>query len=366
MRILSCDWATKKALKIYDSQTKKVKTIQNSIDEFEKFLKTLEGSAVNKLNNSNVYVPSPKVLFLFEHGGGDTFKILVFRAGHAVLQVPGKRIKDYRESKGKEKSDEGDAKLIFDFYKEADAAAPLIKNYKDSMPRLDENNHGGSAAARMRNFADVLPPPFSIFTEQNADIAEIKILFREHEDLKKEMVREKLKRIAFKRKFKIAQVADDRIKKMLFHKEAAIVAKEKEVEQIKKILAEKVKQFRVWKNYLENVKGIGPVIAAGLIGELGGREFESDESLKHYAGMLPRNDSHNFNRYVKVVLFQFVECIIKARTPSWREMYDSMKIFYWKKHGDWRPGKVDAYAKKFVETKFLLKFWREWNRCEME
>jgi len=173
-----------------------------------------------------------------------------------------------------------------------------------------------------------------------------------------------LKRFAFKRKFEIAQVAGDRIETMLLQKDIAIVAKEKEVEQIKGILEKKIKQFRVWDHYLKGVKGVGPVIAAGLIGELGGREFESDESLKHYAGMMPRNSSHNFNRYVKVVLFQFVEGIIKNRTPKWRDLYDSMKIFYWNKHDDWRLGKVDAYAKKFVETKFLLEFWDKWIEYE--
>jgi len=362
MRILACDWATKKALKIYDSQTKKIKTIQNSIDEFEKFLKDLGGSARARMRNSVAPLPSP-IVFLFEHGGGDTFKIMAFRAGHTVLQVPGKKINDYRESLGKEKTDEGDAKLIYDFY-EAGAEFSVTEKPMNKLPRLKDNN-GGSAANQVRDSIKVLPPSFSLFTEQNADIAEIKILFREHEDLKKDMVREKLKKIAFKRKFEIAQVADDRIKKMLFHKDAAIVAKEKEVEQIKKVLEKKVKQFRVWENYLEGVKGVGPVIAAGLIGELGGRQFDNDdESLKHYAGMLPRSESCNYNRYVKVILFQFAEGIIKQRTPAWREMYDSMKEYYKKKHDDWRPGKIDAYAKKFVETKFLLEFWREWNKNE--
>jgi len=284
-----------------------------------------------------------------------------------VLQVPGKRINDYRESWGKEKTDEGDAKLIYDYYSEAGATGRMIKNSVGAVPRLKDNK-GGSASRGVKNSMTIMypaqPPSFTLFTEQNADIAEIKILFREHEDKKKDMVREKLKKIAFKRKFEIAQVADDRIKKMLFHKDISIVAKEKEVELIKKELEKKVKQFNVWNNYLEIVKGIGPVIAAGLIGELGGREFDGDESLKHYAGMLPRNDSTNYNRYVKATLFQFVESIIKARTLVWRDLYDSMKEFYSKKHGDWRPGKIDAYAKKFVETKFLLEFWKEWNKFE--
>jgi len=351
MRILSVDWATKKALKIYDSQTSKVRTIQNSIDAFKKFL---------------VGLKEEKVRMLFEFGGGDTFKIMAFRAGHEVLQVPGKKINDFRESLGKEKSDEVDAKLIYDYYIQAGAKRSVTKSSIISLPRPDANN-GGSATLNVTNSSiRLLPSSFSLFTEADAVISEVKILFREHEDLKKDMVREKLRVIAFKLKFEIAQVADDRIKKITFDKEAAIISKERELEQIKKVLDKKVRQFDVWKNYLEKIKGVGPVIAAGLISELGGRSFESDENLKHYAGMIPRNQSTNYNRYVKMILFQFAEAIIKKRTAKWRDMYDSMKEFYRSKHEDWRSGKVNAYAMKFIETKFLLEFWREWNKYEEE
>ena len=36
MRVYSFDWATKRALTYYNSQTQKVKQIPNSIEEFEK------------------------------------------------------------------------------------------------------------------------------------------------------------------------------------------------------------------------------------------------------------------------------------------------------------------------------------------
>lgn len=326
MRILSFDWATKKALAVYDSQINKVKEIPNQIEAFEEFLKKLD----------------KKVIMLFEFGGADTLKIMSFRAGHTVLQVPGKKIKDYRDSKGEEKtSDARDAELIYEFYMD----------------------NGGSVRERMRNSTRLLPSPFYPFTEVNADIAEVKILFREHEDLKKDMVREKLKRIAFERKFKIANVSGDRIKKMLSHKDDSIVAKEKGVEQIKKELKKKVEKFDIWNEHLKDIKGVGEVIASGLIGELGGRQFDGDNSLKHYAGMVAKTDFHNYNRYLKMILYQFAECIIRARTPKWRELYDNMKLFYAKKHSDWSKGKVNNYAKKFIETKFLVWFWEKWEEC---
>jgi hypothetical protein len=393
MRILSFDWGTKKELAVYDSKIDKVKKIANSIEVFEKFLEGLNGE---------------KAITLFEFGGGDVFKIMAFRAGHSIFQVPGKKIKDYRESLGIKKTDEGDAKLIYDFWNlnGGESATLRVSNSSDRLrlsadenkgrsasPGVDEslamkppsflkNNEGERAKHEVSNSRDVLPLSFEKkegdittevginlgspmsaffypFSESNASLAELKILFREHEDLKKEMVREKLKKIAFERRFKLAQVDDDRIKKILFHKAASIVAKEKEVEQIKKILEKKVGQFPVWDNYLKGIKGVGPVIAVGLIGELGDKHFDSDESLKHYAGMVAKRDHGDYNRFLKSVLFQFAEQIIKKRTDPWRSLYDDMKIYYQKKHEDWSKGKVNAYTKKFIETKFLLEFWKK-------
>lgn len=325
---------------------------------------------------------------LFEFGGGDTFKIMAFRAGHTVLQVSGKKIKDYRDAKGLIKDDVIDAKAIYDFYMEnggkvvidemrnssdsvrlpsankgGGASLSVSKNIKAILPSSTKIKKGGSAMAYVKNSVRFLPSPFYLFQESDADIAEIKILFRAHEDLKKEMVREKLKRIAFGMKFKIAQVADDRVKKILFQKDASIVAKEKELEQLKKVLEKKVMQFDVWIKYLKNIKAVGPVIAAGLIGELGGKYFDTDESLKHYCGMVAKKEFHDYNRFVKGVLYQFAEQVIRQTTPNWRELYDNMKVFYAGKHADWSKGKVNNYAKKFIETKFLIEFWGKWREC---
>jgi len=350
MKILSFDWATKRALAVYDPGSDKVKQIKNSIEAFEKFLATLKHPAI----------------LLFEFGGGDTFKIMAYRAGHYVLQVPGKKIKDYRDLKGIEKSDSIDARAIYDFFieNEGETAIIYLRNSTPGMRLPLSGKKGGSAKTALRNSKGRLPSPCYLFQESNAKIAEIKILFRTHEDIKKSMVREKNKLFAFDLKFKIARISDDRIDKIKIQKKTSIEAKEKELETLKKILEKKLEEFEIWTHY-KQVKGIGPITMAGLIGELAGREFEDDGHLKHYAGMVAKIDYKNFNRHIKTALFQFADHIIKNRTPRWRDLYDSMKIYYSKKHKDWKPGKVNAYAMKFIETKFLIEFWREWKRREI-
>jgi hypothetical protein len=322
MKIFAFDWGTKKAFKVYDGV--KIKTVPNSIDDLQKFLTDLGDE---------------KAVMLFEFGGGEMFKVMCYRAGHAVFQVPGKWVKEFRDQRGEEKSDEADARLLYELFMEG----------------------GGSATSRIENQnpGRTLPSPFYPFQESNAALAELKILFREHEDLKKEMVREKLKRIAFERRFKVARVDDDRVEKILAHKDASISAKERQLDQVKKILEKKVRQFPIWDAYLKGVKGVGPVIAAGLISEIGDKEFASESSLKHYAGMIAKKGNSNFNRYLKMVLYQFATGVIKLKTPGWRALYDDMKIYYQKKHESWSKARVNAYAMKFVETKFLLEFWEK-------
>lgn len=371
IRILSFDWAIKKKLAVHDSKTQKVKSIANTIEEFEKFI-------------TKIKEPS---IMLFEFGGGDTFKILAFRAGHTIFQVPGKKIKDFRDSKALKKNDAIDAKAIYDFFienggrgailrmrnsidvlpspsknKSRGSARVSLRNSMDPLP-LSAENKGGSANSRMRDSTSLLPSPFYLFTESNAEISEIKILYRAHEDLKQAMVREKNKLFAFDFQFKIARVADDRISKIKAQKEISIKAKESQLEDLKRILKKKVESFPVWTLY-EGVRGVGTTILAGLIGELGGRVFGSSNSLKHYSGMIEKKGNHNFNRYVKQALFQFTEQVIKHKTPKWRNLYDNMKIFYAEKHPDWSKGKVNNYAKKFIQTKFVLEFWEKWKELE--
>ena len=317
MNTLSFDWATKKAFTYYDPQKDKVKELANRIEAFKEFVESLE----------------EKTICLFEAGGSDTLKLMLYREGHVVGTVPGKKARDFRDEMGYEKSDEKDPKTLYEYYEREKCNCFCEKS------------------------THLLPFPFLQFSEQDSKLAEIKILFRSHEDMKKDMVREKLKLIAFKHKHELIN-ANGSIDKFIQYKNDSIEAKEKDVCLLKKELGEKLKEFPIWNDVLKDQKGIGPVIAAGLLAELGGREFKDDGSLKHYCGMIPKKESYQFNRYVKNILFHFTEGVIKHRVPVYREFYDEMKRYYLEKHPDWRPGKVNNFAKKAVSVKFLLDFWK--------
>jgi len=126
-----------------------------------------------------------------------------------------------------------------------------------------------------------------------------------------------------------------------------------------------VKKSPLWINYLKDIKGVGPVTAAGIIGSVRRfSRFPNKYSIRHFAGMITKKDNSSYNRYLKSALYNFIEGIIKRRTQPWRELYDKMKVYYKEKHLDWKPGKVNAYAKKAVQTKFLDWVWNKGVQIE--
>jgi len=311
MRIYAVDWSTKKDLAI-TKDGQKVKFIPATIEGFEKFLNSLDGAGDQ---------------FYFEEGGGDSFKLLANRDDHKVFTIPGKVINDRREELKIGKNDENDVKIIFDMAKEK--------------PRL------------FRGFALL-----DIIT------AKICVLFKIRSDTEQNLVRAKNRLFSLEKRLELLDLGKD--KKRLMEKEKEVI---KNLEGKFKLqtnsLGKLVKKHSLWIDYLKNERGVGAVVAGGLIaGIKRASKFENKYSLRHYAGMVTKKGDQSFNHSLKRTLYFFVEGIIKARTPVWRDLYDNMKIYYAKKHSDWKKGKVDNYAKKFVQTKFLDNLYKEMAKIE--
>jgi hypothetical protein len=300
MLIYAIDWATIKDL-VVTNNGKDVKLIPATIEGFDKFLSGLNGD---------------KYQLYFEEGGGDSFKLLANRNGYKVFTTLGKNTRDRREKLGIEKSDKNDVKIIFDMAK--------------SNPEL------------FREFALL-----DIIT------AKICVLFKIRSDAEENLVRAKNRLFSLNKRLELLDLGKDKLK--LFEKEKDTISKlEAQFKLQTSTLGKLVNKHPIWKNYLKNEKGIGAVVAGGLIaGIKRASKFDDRFSLRHYAGMIEKKGNQKFNHHLKRALYFFTEGIIKARTPVWRELYDNMKVYYANKHPDWKKGKINNYAKKFVQTKFL-------------
>jgi len=294
------DWAVRKELRVYDVKKEKVKTISSTVPEFAKFL-----TSIKKPTN-----------FYFEEGGGDSFKLLARRKGHEVHTILGKKTKEYRDNLGVEKSDEADAVII-----------------------------GQMAKSQ--------PDEFYQFRELDEVTARISILFKERADTEENLVRQKNKLFALKNRLELINL-DGYKDKVIERKQDIIDALEKEFELQTKLLGKEVEKHPAWTNYLKDIKGVGAAVGAGLIARIKrASRFTDKYSLRHFAGMIQKKGNQQFDHKLKRTLYHFTEEIIKQRTPVWRELYDNIKEFYKGKHPDWSKGKVNNFAKKFVQTKFL-------------
>lgn len=305
----SIDWAIKKELKVYEIQKDKLKSIPATLEAFAKFLQNKKPTQ-----------------FYFEEGGGDTYKLQARRAGHEIFTIPGKRIKDYRNALGLNKSDAADAVIL-------------------------------------GKFAQHHPEKFYQFQELDEITARIAILFKERLDTEKTLVRTKNRLFALKLRLELINLDGHKIK-VIQRKEQVIKALEQEFSDQTKLLLREVKKHPL-NDYFENIKGVGPATAAGLIATIKrASRFDDRYSLRHYAGMVKKKGDQNFKHPLKRALYFFCTSIIKNRTPFWRELYDNTKIYYKDKHPDWRKGRIDNYAMKFVETKFLDSVYKKMREIE--
>jgi len=307
----SVDWAIKKQFQIYNISGDKLISIPPTEEAFDEFFGKL---------------CSPDSFYI-EEGGGDTFKLMALNYGHRVFTILGKKVKEYQEKIKLPKSDENSAKVI----------GILAKSYSEE---------------------------FHEFQELDILTLKISLLYREYEKLVEDRTQKKNQLFAMKRRLQLL-TSEKEVRKMIKRRKDIITAMDKEVRAIQKQLSKLLEEYPLWFNYLKGIKGVGVVTAAGIVGSVGRfSKFPNRDSIKCFAGMVTKKGNPNYNRRLKKVLYYFVEEIIRKRTSHWRELYDGMKEYYRTKHPKWKPYKVDAHAKKRVQTKFLCKLWREGIKIE--
>ncbi len=304
-------WAIKNELKVFDFKDGRSKTMTPSVGEFTRFL--------DKVKKGNT--------FYFEEGGGDSFKLLARRKGHQVFTLPGIRTKECREGL--------------------------------ELPKTDQNE-----VFAIKLLIEEHPEGFYEFRELDEITARISIIFKERADTEKVMVATKLRLFALKNRLELVNL-DGYEEEAVEKKEAVIQALQEDFKLQTKLLKVEVKRHPVWKDYLKGIKGVGPAVAGGLItGVKRASRFSDRYALRHYAGMVAKKGNQKFNHQLKRALFHFAEEVIRQNTPIWRELYDSMKLFYSNKHPDWSKGKVNNYSKKFIETRFLNELFEEMKMVE--
>ncbi|MEM4430306.1 MAG: transposase [Thermofilaceae archaeon] len=104
--------------------------------------------------------------------------------------------------------------------------------------------------------------------------------------------------------------------------------------EIAKRIEEEIEDLPIYKEYLSKIKGIGPVLAAGLITTFDVRKAEHPSSFWKYAGLhveggravrRRRGEKTDYNPKAKVLAWKVGRALLMARNEFYTKMYEHHK-----------------------------------------
>lgn len=145
-------------------------------------------------------------------------------------------------------------------------------------------------------------------------------------------------------------------------------------EQLGKQLGQVVKQFPIYTEWLSKVKGIGPRLAACLIGELGSPRFDTVSAMWAYCGQAVNGDGEavrrkkgvksNWNPRLKMTCWKIGEQFVKVKDCLGRDLYDQYKVYYIDRDGETPKWKPHSRAKRRAVKHLLRCFYIAWREME--
>lgn len=149
---------------------------------------------------------------------------------------------------------------------------------------------------------------------------------------------------------------------------------------LRKMIEVELKNYPIYTQFLSKIKGVGPALAAMLIGNTEPIDrFDNHSNLCSYFGLTLDGDGKarkrkkgevaNWNAQGKSLICELIpDQFIKHRTPVYREIYDEEKakqiaILEKSGHNGWK-GHAERRARRKVGKIFLHHFWKEWRILE--
>jgi len=145
-------------------------------------------------------------------------------------------------------------------------------------------------------------------------------------------------------------------------------------ETLKRYVIQLLKGNGIYNAWLKHVTGIGPMLGASLISEMGSAErFRCVSSLWHYAGMhvvegeaprRKRGQKANWNAALRMTCWKVASQFVKTNGCLGRQLYDQYKNYYIERDGPepkWQP---HNRALRRVAKDFLRCLWAAWMQAE--
>lgn len=153
---------------------------------------------------------------------------------------------------------------------------------------------------------------------------------------------------------------------------------------INKDLAKSVKDETLWLDYLKGVKGVGPIIASGLINLIDIKRASHISSLWALAGLdvinegkdkgkakrLKKGVKATWNPLLKMLCWKIGKSMMMCNNEFFRDIYDKRKEYEQNKNKKLNKdkqltdGHIDARAKRYMVKMFLRQLWVTWREME--
>lgn len=150
-------------------------------------------------------------------------------------------------------------------------------------------------------------------------------------------------------------------------------------DQIKKLLEQELKDNPVWQGYLRRIRGMGIILASGLLGYIEDiSKFENVAKLWAYFGQRVvdghaekrhRGEKIHYNPKAKVLAWKIGESFVKAG-KGYRALYNDFKKREQEVHAERCPnckspkGHIHARAKRKTVKLLLSHLWHVWRSME--
>jgi len=146
-------------------------------------------------------------------------------------------------------------------------------------------------------------------------------------------------------------------------------AKEYEA-HLQKRLETMLKEDDFYNGWLKQVKGIGPLLAASLMAEVGSpSRFGNVSAFWTYCGQKVKDgkairrkkgETAGWNPRLKMTTYKLAGQFVKTKRCLGRNLYDDYKAYYIARDGEEPKWKPDRRAKRRVGKDFLRCFWVAW------
>lgn len=127
------------------------------------------------------------------------------------------------------------------------------------------------------------------------------------------------------------------------------------------------KNHRLRKEFLNYVKGIGGVLASGIIAWLSDAilKAEHPSSIWKYCGLYPGSERKKgeklpYNLRLKAFCWKIGQSFIKFKCFG-RKLYEKFREETKQKHPDWNKSHIHNYVRRKVVKVFLACLWRKWR-----